>query len=615
MSLMLKVRSALALGLVNLLRVAVYKAGVLTGLNPVRRLKGVFCQDPWFVASSQITESDRDDLGAGKQISVDNRLVSFSAFDVAKHPIPSGIDWYRSVLTDQLVLRFNRPWFHIPDFNPELGDIKGVWEASRFSWLFPLAREVVVGNDRCLDILNKNLQSWASANPPYLGPNWKCGQEASIRVMHLAMVASLLEQESTPTAALMQAIKLHLQRIAPTLMYAIAQDNNHGTSEAAALFIGGTWLVQQGDTKGKYWAKIGRKWLENRAFRLIAPDGSFSQYSTNYHRVMLDTYVMVEVWRRRLFLPSFSCLLIMRLQAATNWLYQLTDPVNGDVPNLGANDGARLLPLTDTDYRDFRPSVQLAAVLFFGRSAYARAGKYDEPLKWLRLAKPEVTLPPLASFHFPDGGYAGLRGRTDQSLVVLNYPKFRFRPSQCDALHIDFWLDGENLLRDGGTFSYNAGDDYICYYGGVESHNTVQFDYHDQMPRLSRFLLGNWLCATDVQFDESGQICQAAYRDSYGANHQRRVILADSCLTIIDDVSGFKKNAVLRWRLKPSNWMVSDCCITDGRHTILIQSDVLLTRLEITQGRESRYYYQESQIPVVEIELASAGRIITEIRY
>ena len=41
-------------------------------------------------------------------------------------------------------------------------------------------------------------------------------------------------------------ITLHLVRIAATLPYAIAQDNNHGTSEAAALFIGGAWLDATG---------------------------------------------------------------------------------------------------------------------------------------------------------------------------------------------------------------------------------------------------------------------------------------------------------------------------------------------------------------------------------
>ena len=51
---------------------------------------------------------------------------------------------------------------------------------------------------------------------------------------------------------------------------------------------------------------FGRGWLENRAKKLIGKDGSFSQYSLNYHRMLLDTLSIAEVWRQRSETPSFS---------------------------------------------------------------------------------------------------------------------------------------------------------------------------------------------------------------------------------------------------------------------------------------------------------------------
>ena len=79
--------------------------------------------------------------------------------------------------------------------------------------------------------------------------------------MHLAVAALILDQVNTTSDALQNLLVLHLQRIAPTIGYAVAQDNNHGTSEAAALFIGGTWLQKYGH-KEKKWSELGRKWLE-----------------------------------------------------------------------------------------------------------------------------------------------------------------------------------------------------------------------------------------------------------------------------------------------------------------------------------------------------------------
>lgn len=603
----MKIKMIFDLGVMNVFKVSIYRCRVKLKLFPHHVLND-YCSSVFYA----FDENDNIINGCDfKNVSLFDVLF----FGWVKQNLLE-YSWHRNILSECGDDFTNEPWFKISDFHN--GDIKGVWEPSRLDSVLLMALKILNGCDESKSALNFVIKDWCINNPPYMGKNWKCGQEASIRVMHLAMAAKLLKQVNEPEPALLSLVKVHLARIAPTISYAVAQDNNHGTSEAAALFIGGSWLNANGDSSGKKWMMLGRKWLENRAKRLIETDGSFSQYSTNYHRVMLDTYSMAELWRRELSLPAFSEKLLVKLQAATNWLYQMTQAETGDVPNLGANDGARLLQLTETDYRDFRPSVQLASVLFFNASAWKDEGSYDIPLEWLGIDKPLRALDEPSSFHFSDGGYFGLRSLSKNAFAMMTYPKFRFRPSQCDALHVDFWLNGINLLRDGGTFSYNAGDEYIRYYGGVESHNTIQFDQRDQMPRLSRFLLGNWLKADSVACNlnsQNSQNCQASYTDCYGVTHQRELQLSDRALTIIDDVSGFKEAAVLRWRLKPGNWIVDGLTISDGEHVIQIQTDLLVKRIDIIQGRESRYYYHESPIPVVEIEVASHGRIITEYRY
>src|SRR5690606_3787232 len=104
-----------------------------------------------------------------------------------------------------------------------------------------------------LDRLNAWLADWLAANPPYRGPNWKCGQESSLRLLHLAAAAIVLDQSGRPLPGLLDLVALSLRRIAPTRAYAIAQNNNHGTSEAAALFVGGSWLAAAGRAEGARW--------------------------------------------------------------------------------------------------------------------------------------------------------------------------------------------------------------------------------------------------------------------------------------------------------------------------------------------------------------------------
>ena len=124
----------------------------------------------------------------------------------------------------------------------------------------------------------------------------------------------------------------HLKRIFVAHRYAISQNNNHWLSEAAAIFIGGAWISED-----KY-VVFGINSLENCINSLVMEDGSFSQYSNNYHRLVVDTLCQVELWRRILNLPKFSSKYYKKCKKAIQWLNDFVDPVSGKSSNLGANE-------------------------------------------------------------------------------------------------------------------------------------------------------------------------------------------------------------------------------------------------------------------------------------
>ena len=49
--------------------------------------------------------------------------------------------------------------------------------------------------------------------------------------------------------------------------------------------------------------------------------------------------------------------------------------------------------------------------------------------------------------------------------------------------------------------------------------------------------------------------------------------------------------------------------------TINVSADVTIKRIGITTGFESRYYYHESEIPVLEIEVNESGTLTTEVQF
>ena len=594
-------RTYARLGPANIARVATYRLGLKSGWHPVQRLAAPVAQPPFFRAVD--TRSPKADPNC----SWDHSLSWFGCHSV---PLPAGApDWFANPFSEIPQPHATRDWWRIPDFGT--GDIKGLWELSRLDWAVAWATAGACGDTQALERLNLWLADWAAKNPPYKGPNWKCGQEASIRVMHLVTAAWMLGQHENPEIGLIDLLQAHLQRIAPTMSYAIGQQNNHGTSEAAALFIGGSFLAGR-DPRADAWAQKGRRWLEERAAALVEADGSFSQYSVTYHRLMLDTYSLAEAWRRHRDLPRFSDQLLEKLRAATNWLWAITDAETGDAPNIGANDGARLLQLTGSDYRDFRPSIQLAAALFHGADAFG-PGRWSTPLIWLDVADGRSCHAP-SSQSFDQGGYHVLRNAS--TMAILRYPRFRFRPSQADALHVDLWHNGINLLRDAGTYSYNAEE--AEWFAGTMAHNTIAFDGRDQMSRLGRFLFGDWLKAEAVEPVSDNGVntsAVAAYTDARGARHHRTITLSDGFLLCRDKISGNFEEACLRWRLAPGDWQIEGDIVRKGSFSVAIEfndepiSPVLCTTIE------SRYYLHKTEIPEISVNVRRPGLLVTKVTF
>lgn len=605
MTFLIKIKTLTSLGFRNLVRVGFYRLAIKSRLHPVQRLSatpvfGDFYSSVCRVPTSASCARSDWQPGFGR---------AFGQTLALKTNDPP--DWFRP-LDDGPAARAQVPWWQIADFDANTGDIKRIWEASRFDFAIPMAQRASLGEISELERLNRWLNDWNEKNPPFVGVNWKCGQEASIRVIHLITAAWMIGQVQNPKPKLVEFIRLHMMRIAPTIGYAMGQSNNHGTSEATALFAGGSFI---GGPSGRYWAKIGRRALENRARVLISNDGTFSQYSTVYQRLMIDSYSFSEAFRRKLGHSPFSAQLMKRLSKATDWMEQMTCPDTGLPPNLGANDGSQIIALSRTNTRDFRPSLQLASTLFRENNIVA-PDTANEALTWLGIPKSNKLAPPLKSTTLDDGGLHVMR--INKTVAYLRYPRFGFRPSQADALHLDLWSDGLNLLRDAGTYSYNSTPEDQAYFAGTSSHNTVQFDGRDQMPRLGRFLFGEWLKAEDVlPVREAGGTvtAAAAYQDYLRARHHRFVKLSDRTLIVSDTISGFSKSAVLRWRLAPGAYKVKKTGVSGKGMLLSFSGTKPLTKIELVHGYESTHYMRKEKIPVVEVTIDCPGEYITRVTF
>jgi asparagine synthase (glutamine-hydrolysing) len=459
----------------------------------------------------------------------------------------------------------DRHWSDIPDFGH--GDIKAIWEASRFGFTYALVRAYWrTGDERHAETFWRLVESWREANPPNYGPNWKCGQETSFRVMAwcFGLYGFLDSPATTPerVADLAQMIAISGERIAANFAYALSQKNNHGISEAMGLWTIG--LLFPEFKRAPHWAKMGRAALESQAAELIYDDGAFSQHSVNYQRLMLHDYL----WALRLGDLNGQPLcsdLRERVRRAANLLYQIQDEISGETPYYGQNDGALILPLSNCDYHDFRPVIQAVHYLTTDRRCYAE-GAWDEDLLWLfgpdalrsLTDKPERT-----DLQAESGGYYTLR--SPESFAFTRCAAYRHRPGQADMLHVDLWWRGQNIALDAGTYSYNAPSPWDNALAHTFYHNTVSVDDLDQMAQAGRFLWLPWLRgqARRVQRSAGGQLAYwEGGHDGYRrlrppADHRRGILrLPEDTWLVVDRLHSETAHS---YRL---HWLLPDLAYT-----------------------------------------------------
>ena len=459
----------------------------------------------------------------------------------------------------ELKLTFDQPLLHWTAYetNPQLlsnlyslfPDIKFTWEPARFGWAYILGRAYHLSqNETYAETLWRYFEIFTHGNPPNMGPHWMNGQEVAIRLMALVWAGQVFEMAASSSverrAQLAQSVAAHAARIPPTLLYARAQNNNHLVTETAALYTAALTLPQH--PQAPRWRALGWRWL-NWAFRhQISSYGEYIQHSVNYHRVMLQA----ALWVNAIKDMDWPRLTLQSLGRATHWLFSMLDPASGQTPNLGANDGALILPLSVTPFHDYRPTVQAAARAFL--RFQLPAGVWDELSLWLGLGAHDKSYE--SNLYLSDH----LRGR--DSWAYLRAGQFRSRLGHMDQLHLDLWWRGLNITQDAGTYLYNTDPPWDNPLVSTRVHNTLTVDGRDQMTRGGRFMTLDWFPAYSkniVAADDSvlGQIM--GYHEGYpGVRHERTVtVYVDERWAVEDKLISEEPHTYrLHWLLPDWEW-------------------------------------------------------------
>ena len=436
-----------------------------------------------------------------------------------------------------------RHWTTINDYSREAGDIKYVWEKARFAYLYDVIRYDYHYSEDCSNWVFAEILSWINANQVNCGPHYKCSQEISLRVLNWTFALYYYRNAPALTTEVFDkiqyAIYWQLHHVYENINFSrIAVRNNHAITETLALYLGGLLYPQlPGAAK---WKASGKYWFEQEIAYQVYADGSFLQFSMNYHRVV----VQLLTWALRLAQLNgehWNGMVLEQSRQSLVFLRACMNDSNGWLANYGANDGALFFRLNERHYRDYRPQLQALAVLLDMDAALPEP---CEDMYWYGL-RPGKRLAPVlqpfkSCFQFTAGGYYICREK--EGLTFLRCGNHKDRPSQADNLHLDIWYKGMNILMDAGSYKYNTDEATLKYFMGTASHNTVMLGDYDQMEKGPRFIWYNWTQCESASLRETGTeyiwegVISAFRHVARGIRHFRRVRkMKDRPVWIVED--------------------------------------------------------------------------------
>ena len=467
----------------------------------------------------------------------------------------------------------SKHWSEINDFNPVNGDIKYVWEKSRFTYLLTVIRNDYHFEKDHSQFVFSEIESWIDSNPINQGPNWKCSQEVSLRLFNWMYALNFYKNSEALTEDLWSKIQNVIYWSLHHVYYhidfsRIAVRNNHAITETLALTI--SELLFPFIPQTKKWAKEGRKWFEEEVAYQVYDDGTFLQFSMNYHRVITQLFSF-GISLTELHDKPFSESFYKKAHKSLNFLYQCLQEEKGYLPNYGANDGALFFQLSNTEYRDYRSQLNALHIILTNQKLY-EDDIINEGYHWVQ--KKSNSLPKLnplertfGTFSFPIGGY--YLCRTSEHFTFIRCGNHKDRPSHADNLHMDVWVKGENILRDSGSYKYNTTKEFSDYFTGSKAHNTIVVNDESQMLKGSRFIWYFWTQSIKATWEETngefiftGKI-NTFHQLNKKATHSRTINISKqtSSWIVSDEVSGLDQYS------KEQIWHSDDFAIIFESHS------------------------------------------------
>ena len=471
-------------------------------------------------------------------------------------------------------------------------DVKVPWELARMQHLPQLALAAgagLVSTEQAMREIRNQALDFIAANPPGWGIHWCNPMEVAIRAANWLITRDLLLAAGSGfdaefDAVLRASVHDHGRHIAANLEWHPRYRGNHYLANLAGLLFCGACLEGE---EADGWLAFAIRELEAETARQFNRDGGSFEASTSYHR--LSGEIVAFGTAAALALPSgrierlarirprricaqhglrarplreggapFGAAHVENLRRIANFARAATKP-GGRVVQVGDNDSGRFARLAwaerdgEEDSLDHRHLVAMIETLdtlprggtTAGAPPAASGLGWEDAVREIGaleaghtrvrvLARGPGLVRNLACAAFPDFGLYVLR--SDRLWLSVRCGESGIEPlgahAHNDQLAIELVLDGEDLVRDPGSYVYTSDPGTRNAYRSAFAHDVPHVSGSEPASLGDGlFLLRGRTGARCLHFSARGFV---GLHYGYGAPVWRRVSLTDDELKVED---------------------------------------------------------------------------------
>jgi hypothetical protein len=478
-----------------------------------------------------------------KYIKFADQIISkeFIIFE-KKHQFKEKIDWHYSFFGDFRWKLEESDKINIrPRYNSHFIDVKYVWELNRHQFLPYLGFVYFITKDEKYAIeFKKLILDWIEKNPFLYGINWVSGLEISIRLISWIFTLFFFgdSKEINNKHFFSKIFKVLFQHAYYLRFFYTKRSFNHTIGE---LFGGYLFSHIFNDYKKiKNWEQILLKKLKTQILLQTRPDGFNIEQSVNYHRFVLEFFMIFLLLNKDL-IESSEGIFIKKM------ILNLSDIVkpNGKLPLVGDVDNGKVLLLSGYNDKSHLDLINLGSILFKS-SDLKLINKKLSPISLLLMGPEEVKSLDSLELHEPkqkviyyeNSGYFLLRTGWGDKSSYLFVDLGNFGPQNAPHSHsgisnIILSCNGKDILIDSGTKSYNRSMKERNYFRSSVAHNVITIDNKNQAKSLGWF---SWTQKpkTSRKVMESNDLIQISCKhNGYSGFLVQRLILASKNLKSI----------------------------------------------------------------------------------